>query len=160
MDEPVPIRRAAIGCALLALAVVAFGLLVRPAIFSLAPPRDDSAIIVATALEVASGPIRRDVILARSRGWSGEVDAGDGRVQLSVIVVPSRVSGVVAFNAASPGRDGCPVEIDGSRLVDCDGRAWTLEGAPVGPSDGPLERVPAVIDSGSVILDLTTPAGE
>jgi hypothetical protein len=160
MDEPVPIRRAAIGCLALALAVAAFGLLIRPAIFSLAPARDDSAITVATALEVASGPIQRDVILARSRGWSGEVAAGDGRVQLSVIVAPAPVSGVTAFNAASPGRDGCPVQIDETRLTDCAGRAWTLEGAPVDPADAPLERIPAVIDAGSVVLDLSRPAGE
>jgi len=160
MDEPVPIRRAAIGCLVLALALAAIGLIVRPAIFSVAPPRDDSAVSVATAVEIASGPIRRDVILARSRGWSGEADAGDGRVQLSVIVVPSQISGVAAFNAASPGREGCAVEIDGSRLADCDDRAWTLEGAPIDPSDAPLERIAAEVVSGSVVLDLTQPPGE
>ena len=159
MDEPVPIRRAALGCLVIALAVVAIGLIVRPAIFSVAPARDDSAVTVATAVEVASGPIARDVILVRSRGWSGEADAGDGRVQVSVIVVPSQVSGVAAFNAASPGRDGCAVEIDGTRLADCEGRAWTLEGAPVDPSDAPLERIPAAIVSGSVVLDLSAPLG-
>lgn len=159
MDDPVPIRRAALGCLVLALAVAAIGLVIRPAIFSLAPARDDSAVTVATAVEVASGPIERDVILARSRGWSGEVDAGDGRVQVSVIVVPSQVSGVAAFNAASPGQDGCAVEIDGTRLTDCDDRAWTFEGAPVDPSNAPLERIPAAIVSGSVVLDLSDPLG-
>ena len=104
MDEPVPVGRAAIGCVVLALAVIAIGLLVRPAIFSLAPPRDDSAVTVASATEVTSGPIRRDVILSRSRGWSGELDAGDGRVQLSVIVATTPAGGIGAVNAASPGR--------------------------------------------------------
>jgi hypothetical protein len=40
MDEPVPIRRAAVGCLLIALAVAAVALIVRPAIFSVVPPRD------------------------------------------------------------------------------------------------------------------------
>jgi hypothetical protein len=155
MDEPVPVRRAAVGCALVALAVVAVGLLVRPAIFSLAPPRDDAAVVVAGASEVNAGPIRRDIILARPRGWSGERDAGDGRVQVAVIVAPSSIGGIAAVNAASPGRDGCPVEIAGDRLIDCDDRSWTFEGFPIDPADPPLERIPVEIDAGSVVLDMT-----
>ena len=76
MDEPVPIRRAAVGCLLIALAGLAVALLVRPAIFYLAPPRDDSAVVVATAAEVFDGPVLRDVLLTRSYGWDGERDAG------------------------------------------------------------------------------------
>lgn len=161
MDEPVPLRRAAIGCLLVALTVVALALIVRPAIFSVAPPRDDAAVIVATATEVASGPIRRDVLLSRSRGWSGERDAGDGRVQLAVILAPSSTfGGVSAVNAASPGRSACPVEIGADRLTDCNGRAWTFEGFPIDSADPPLERVEADVVSGSVVLDLTQPAGQ
>ena len=50
--------------------------LVRPLIFSVAPPRDDSVVIVAQAPEIVDGPILRDVVLSRSYGWDGEVDAG------------------------------------------------------------------------------------
>ena len=160
MDEPVPIRRGAVGCALVAVAVIAIGLLVRLAIVSLAPPRDDAAVIVATASEVTAGPIRRDIILARSHGWSGERDAGDLRVQVAVVVAPSSVAGVAAVNAASPGRDDCPVEITGDRLVDCDGRGWTFEGFPIDAADPPLERIPVQIDAGSVVLDMTRRAQE
>jgi hypothetical protein len=159
MDEPVPIRRAAVGCVLVALTVVALALIVRPAIFSVAPPRDDGAVIVATATEVAAGPIRRDLVLSRSYGWSGERDAGDGLVQVAVILAPSSgFGGVSAVNAASPGRSDCPVEIAADRLTDCEGRAWTFDGFPIDPADAPLERIGAEVVSGSIVLDLTGPA--
>jgi hypothetical protein len=159
MDEPVPIRRAAVGCVLVALTVVSLALIVRPAIFSVAPPRDDAAVIVATATEVAAGPIRRDLVLSRSHGWSGERDAGDGLVQVAVILAPSSsFGGVSAVNAASPGRADCPVEIAADRLTDCEGGAWTFEGFPIDPADAPLERIGVEVVSGSVVLDMTGPA--
>jgi hypothetical protein len=157
MDEPVPIRRAAIGCLLVALAVAALALVVRPAIFSVAAPRDDSVVAVGTATEVAAGPMRRDLILSRPRGWSGERDAGDGRVQVAVIVSPSSLGGTSAVNAASPGRDDCPVVIAADRLTDCDGRAWTYEGIPIDAADPPLEKIAVEEASGSIVLDMTGP---
>lgn len=160
MDEPVPIRRAAVGCLLIVVAVVALALIVRPAIFSVAPPRDDSVVTVGTASEAAAGPIRRDVILSRSHGWSGERDAGDGRVQVAVIVAPTTASGITAVNAATPGRDDCPVEIGGDRLVNCDEDAWTYDGTPIDPADPPLERIAVSATSGSVVLDMTAPLRE
>ncbi len=134
MDEPVPIRRAAVGCLLIALAGLAVALIVRPAIFSFASPRDDSAVVVATAADVVDGPVKRDVLLTRSYGWPGEIDAGDGRVQLSVIVAPGAFAGVTAVAAASPLSDDCPLEIAQVGLVDCEGRAWTLDGVPLDPA--------------------------
>lgn len=160
MDEPVPVRRAAIGCLVVAAAVVGLALLVRPAIFSVAPPRDDSAVVVATATEVAAGPIRRDVLLGRKHGWSGEREAGDGRVQLTVIVSQPAIAAVAAVNAASPGRDDCPIEIGADRLLDCEGRAWTFDGIPLDPADPTLERIAARLESGGVVLDLTGPVDE
>jgi hypothetical protein len=160
MDEPVPIRRAAVGCLLIAVAVAAVALVVRPAIFSVAPPRDDSVVTVATASEVAAGPIRRDLILSRSHGWSGERDAGDGRVQVAVIVSPATAGGVAAVNAASPLREDCPVEVAADRLTDCDGHAWTFDGVPIDSADPPLERIGVEVVSGTVVLDMTGPVGE
>lgn len=157
MDEPVPIRRAVVGFLLIVVAVVIIALLVRPAIFSVAPPRDDSVVIVATAVEVTAGPIRRELLLSRSHGWSGERDADDGRVQVSVILAPSTAAGISAVNAASPGRVDCPVEIGADRLTDCDGRAWTYQGIPIDSADPPLERIMVEIVSGSVVLDMTEP---
>ncbi len=158
MDEPVPIRRAAVGCLFVALGVVLVALLVRPAIFSVAEPRDDTIVTAGSVTEVAAGPISRDVILTRSRGWSGERDAGSGRVQVTVIVAPSSAGGFSAVNAASPGRDDCAVEIRADRLVDCDGRAWDFGGFPLDTSDARLERVATDVVSGTILLDMTRPA--
>lgn len=158
MDEPVPVRRAAIGCLLVAVTVVALAILLRPAIFNVALPGNDAAVIVATSSEVNDGPIRREIVLSRSHGWSGERDAGDGRVQVAVIVAPSATfGGVSAVNAASPGRAECPIEIGADRLIDCEGRAWTFEGVPLDPADPPLERFGAEVVSGSVVVDMTRP---
>ena len=160
MDEPVPIRRAAIGCLLIALAGLGLALIVRPAIFSFSTPRDDSAVVVAMASEVVDGPIRRDVLLTRSYGWPGEVDAGDGRVQLSVIVAPGPFAGVTAVPAASPLSDDCPLEIAQVGLVDCEGRAWTLDGVSLEAGLPPLDRFPVEVVSGSVTVDLTRTIGD
>ena len=157
MDEPVPIRRAAVGCLVVTLTLVAIALVVRLAILSAAPPRDDTVVTVATASEVSAGPIRRDLILSRSRGWSGERAAGEGRVQVAVIVSSSTGRGIAAVNAASPGRADCPVEIAADRLTDCDGRAWTFDGIPIDPADPSLERIAVDVTSGSVVLDMTAP---
>lgn len=160
MNEPVPIRRAAVGCLVVALTLAAIALVVRLAIFSAATPRDDTVVTVATAAEVTGGPIRRDLLLSRPRGWSGESDAGNGRVQVAVIVAPTRFGGTVAVNAASPGRSDCAVEIAADRLTDCDGRAWTFEGIPIDPADPPLERVAVEVTAGSVVLDMSAPLSE
>lgn len=157
MDEPVPLRRAAVGCLVLAAAVVAVALLVRPAIFSVAPPRDDSAVIAATLNEVASGPVVRDLVLARSHGWSGERDVGDGRVQVGVVIAQTGAGGVIAVNAASPVAADCPVTAAADRLVDCEGREWSYEGFPLDPADPELERIAVEVEGGSVMLDMTGP---
>jgi hypothetical protein len=160
MDEPVPIRRAAVGCLLIALAGLAVALIVRPAIFSFAPPRDDSAVVVATAAEVVDGPVTREVLLTRSYGWPGEIDAGDGRVQLSVIVAPGSFAGVTVVAAASPLSDDCPIEIAQVGLVDCEGRAWTLDGVPLESGLQPLDRFPVEVVGGSITVDLTRTIGD
>lgn len=154
-QEPVPVRRYAVGCLLIAVLVLGVILLVRPAIFTLAPPRDDATVVVATAAEAAGGPMRRDVILGRSYGHDGELDAGDGRVQLGLIIGPGAAGGVAVINAASPVADDCPVEIGADRLTDCDGRSWTFDGVPLDSADPPLQRFPATVDDGAVVADLT-----
>lgn len=159
-DDPVPVRRAALGCLALAVGLLVLALLVRPTIFFFAPPRDDAAVIAAPLTEVMAGPIRRDLILSRSYGWAGELDAGDGRVQVAVIVAPTTGGSISAVNAASPGRADCPVEIGADRLRDCEGRAWTFDGIPIAPADPPLERVTVEVVSGNVVLDLTGPPQE
>ena len=155
MNDPVPVRRAAIGCLTIAVLVGALLLLVRPAIFTLAPPRDDTAVLVATGTELGSAPIRRDVILTRAYGWAGEVDAGDGRSQVTILVTPTALGGASAVNAASPARRECAVELAEDRLRDCDGRTWTFDGLPLATGDPVLERFPAAIEGGSVVVDMS-----
>jgi hypothetical protein len=154
MDEPVPVRRAVIGCLTIALLVVGLLLLLRPALFfTVAPPRDDRAVVVAAVGDLGVAPVSRPVILTESRGWAGEVDAGDGRVQLTLLVATTPTGAVSAVNAAS--RDGgCAVEVAGDRLADCDGRTWTFDGAPI-DADEPLERFPTALDGSAVVVDLT-----
>jgi hypothetical protein len=154
VDEPVPVRRAVIGCLTIALLIVGLLLLLRPALFfTVAPPRDDRAVVVAAAGDLASPPVSRTVILTESRGWAGEVDAGDGRVQLTLLVGTTPAGAPSAVNAASA--DGeCAVEVAGDRLTDCEGRTWTFDGAPI-DADAPLERFPTTIDGSAVVVDLT-----
>jgi hypothetical protein len=156
MDEPVPVRRALIGCGVLAVIGIVAVLLVRPAIFTFASPRDDSVVTMGTATAAeAGGPALHEVILSRSYGWDGELDAGDGHVQLGVIVSPSQFGSVVAVAAASPVSEDCPLTIGADRLTDCDGREWTFEGLPLDPADPPLDRFPVAVESGVITVDLT-----
>jgi len=159
MDEPVPIRRAVIGCLLLAILGVAAVVLVRPAILLFAEPRDDSAVVLGSSQLAVDGPVVRDVILARPRGWSGEIDADDGHAQLRLFVAPSRFGGYAVVAAASPIRSDCPLEIRADRYVDCDGHEWTHEGDPLDAADPPLDRFEALLDAGNVVVDLTRLAG-
>jgi hypothetical protein len=160
MDEPVPVRRAVIGCLTIAVLVGALLLLLRPAVFfTVAPPRDDSAVVVAAVSDVGDVPIARPVVLGRSRGWAGEVDAGDGRAQLTLLVVAPPAGGVAAVNAASPDAGGCAVEVRGDRLVDCQGGTWTFDGSPIDAATA-LERFPTRIDGDAVIVDLTRTVGD
>jgi hypothetical protein len=154
MDEPIPVRRVLVGFALIVLLVLAVMLLVRPTIFTLAPPRDDSVVAVGTLNEVSAAPRRVEVVLSDSYGWDGEQDADDGRTQLGVIVGPT-TTGFAAVNAASPVADDCPVEITADRLTDCDGRSWTFAGLPIDSADPPLQRFPITVDGGSVFVDFT-----
>jgi len=156
MDEPVPVRRALIGCGALAVLGIVAVLLVRPAIFTFANPRDDSVVTMGTLTAATSaGPARHDVILSRSYGWDGEQDAGEGHVQMSVIVSPATFGGLAAVAGASPVDEECPLEIGADRLTDCDGRQWTLDGLPLDAADPPLDRFPITVDDGTVVVDLT-----
>ncbi len=154
MDDGVPIRRALVGFALIVVFVVVVMALVRPAIFTLAPPRGDSAVALGTLAEVSAGTDRRPVILSRSYGWAGEQAAGDGRVQLGVIVGPTP-TGIAAVNAASPVEPDCAVEIGADRLTDCGGRSWTFAGHPIEAGVPPLERFPIQSEDGTVFVDFT-----
>jgi hypothetical protein len=152
-----PVARTALGCLVVALAIVGLMLLVRPAIFSLAPPRDDTHVIVGTTAALASGPRVVQVALARSYGLDGERSLDAGRVQVAVVVAPTVTGGFSVVNAASPIAPDCPVEIADDRLRDCGGRTWTFDGSPIDPGVRPLQRFEVSVDDGSVGADLTRP---
>jgi len=154
MDDPPPIRRAALGCLAIAVVLILVALLVRPAIFTFSEPRDDSHVVLGTATEAAAGPALHVVLLSRAHGWDGE-RAADGRAEVDVIVAPITFGALAAVAAASPVTDDCPLAIGPDRLTDCDGRAWSFEGFPLDPEDPPLDRFPVRVDAGSVIVDLT-----
>src|SRR5918996_4443630 len=128
-----PVARTVVGCLVVAVALVGLMLLVRPAIFSLAPPRDDTHVIVGTTTALATGPRVVDVALARSYGLDGERPLGDGRVQVALVVAPTLTGGFGVVNATSPISDDCPIEIAEDRLRDCAGRSWTFDGSPIDP---------------------------
>jgi hypothetical protein len=152
-----PVARTAVGCLVVALVIVGLMLLVRPAIFSLAPPRDDTHVILGTTAALASGPRVVQVALARSYGLDGERPLDAGRVQAAVVVAPTLSGGFSVVNAASPVAPDCPVEIAGDRLRDCEGRTWTFDGSPIDPGLPPLQRFEVSVDDGSVGADLTRP---
>lgn len=154
-EEPVPVRRAVLGCLVLALVGLAVAGLVRPLIFTVAPPRDDTRVIVGTLTELNEGPIERDQLLSRSYGYHGEIDAGDGRAQIRLIVTAPAFGAPTVLNAASPLQDDCRIGLGADRLVDCADRQWTLEGLPIDSAHPPLERFPSQVEEGAIVADLT-----
>lgn len=160
MDEPLPLRRAALGCAALAVAGVAVALLIGPVVSLFALPAEDGMAVVGTIEEVRSGPIRREVVMSTERGWDGEQPLGGGRVQLPIIVAPSPQGGFTAVAGASPVAGDCPVEIGPDRLLDCAGRAWTYEGLPIDPGLPALDRFATTTEAGLVRVDLTRSLSE
>lgn len=155
IDESVPIRRAVIGCLLLALLGIAAVSLVRPVILLFTDPSGDAGVVLGPVSIASDGPVEVGVVLGRSYGWDGEVEADGGRVELRVIVAPGRGAGATAVAAASPVRDRCAVTIGADRLTDCDGRTWTFDGLPIDASDPPLDRFPTAIEDGQIVADFT-----
>jgi len=147
------VTRYAIAALLGLLLLVALMLVVRPLIFSFAPERGDANYAVAAAAEVGDTPTVRTLLLNESHGLPGEQPNGR-RVTLRILVSQSIAGGVAALNAWSPA--GCEVEVAGDRLRDCEGSTWTFGGVPIA-AGAPLQRFPAEVRSGAVIVDFTRP---
>jgi hypothetical protein len=150
----VPIARYALVAALGLVLLVGAMLLVRPLIFSVAPERGDAnyALVAATALD--DGPIERQLLLNESHGLPGEQPNGR-RIALRVVLSEPATGGVAVVNAWSP-TNRCAVTVAGDRLRDCAASTWTLEGIPIS-ADRPLQRFPATVRAGAVIVDFTRP---
>ena len=149
-----PLARYAVAAVLGLVVLVALMLVVRPLIFSFAPERGDGNYAVAAAAEIGSTPVERTLLLNESHGLPGEQPNGR-RVTLRILVSQSVAGGVAALDGWNA-QAGCEVEVSGDRLRDCDGSTWTYQGVPI-QAPGPLQRFPAQVQSGAVIVDFTRP---
>lgn len=157
-DAGPPLGRWIGGGVLALIGLLAILLLVRPAIYSVAAPRGDANLGVASVSELGSGPIVRPVLLAASHGLLGEAPQPNG-VAVTLVIVQLPGSQVAVLNARSP-VDPCAVTVatGGTELTDCGGRRWGLDGTPLGGGAGPaLQRFAATVSQGGVIADLTRP---
>lgn len=157
MEEPVPaevsLGRYLVAGLLGTAVIVVLLLLVRPLLFTLAQPLDDTNYAVVASSQVTDGPIVRQLLLNESQGLLGEL-VRDDRTQISVIVAPFTIGGFSVVNAWSPTHD-CALEIGADRLRDCEGDAWTFDGIPLDPEDPPLQSFPTTVTNGAVTVDFT-----
>jgi hypothetical protein len=131
-------------------------LLVRPLIYSVAPPRDDSVYAVATLTNVpASGPLVEELLLNTAHGLLGERRSGQHAV--ITVAISRGLTGLFSVvNAWSPVND-CALTGRPDRLIDCRGRAWTLVGDPFTSGDPPLQSFPVTNQNGALVVDFTHP---
>lgn len=147
-----PVLRYAVAALIGFVLLIGAMLLVRPLIFSVAPPRGDSTYAVAPQSELSGGPILRELPLNDSHAIPGErTERGVPVVRIIISSQPGQL--ISAVNAWNPVND-CAVEIAGDRLRDCDGASWTFEGVPI-DAQRPLLRFPAKAESGAIKVDFT-----
>ena len=95
-------------------------LLVRPLIYSVAPPRDDSVYAVATAASVPSAaPLVKDLLLNASHGLLGERRSGE-HAAITVVIARAQTGLFSVVNAWSP-LNACARSM--SRFTFCCGKA-------------------------------------
>ena len=151
-----PIARYAVVALLAVAGLVGLMLLVRPLIFSLAPPLDDANYRLVATAQADQGVQLIEIVLNEPHGLLGEVESGE-RAGLTVVISPETGTGrYTVVNAWSPTND-CEVNLGADRLVDCEGDAWTYEGVPIDPADPPLQRFPTVVRNGAVVVDFLHP---
>jgi hypothetical protein len=154
--EPVPIGRYALVAGLGVLVLLGITLLVRPAILSLAPERNDARYPLLSIADADRGPQLKEIVLNDRHGLRGEV-VDDERVGYTVVIAPlPGRDGYSVVGAWSPTGD-CPLQISGDRLRDCEGATWTFEGFPFDASGPSLVAFPVAVRNGAVIADFTAP---
>jgi hypothetical protein len=154
-----PVLRWAVLGVLLFVFVFGLMLLLRSMIGVIGTVRDDAEYPLVNMNRVIAGPILVDVALNEPRGLHGEVQA-NARALL-VVAVAQRPDGQTysVVNAASP-LDGSRLQLERDRLVAPDGRAWTLDGAPLDPDDPPLQVFPTRLRDDAIIVDFTEPMSQ
>ena len=154
-----PIARYVVAALLSVAGLVGLMLLVRPLIFSLAPPLDDANYRLVATSQADEGAQLVELVLSEPHGLLGEVVDGE-RARLTVAVSPVVGTGrYTVVNAWSP-TNACRIELGPDRLVDCAGDAWTYEGIPIDADDPPLQRFPTVVRNGAIVVDFAHPVDE
>jgi hypothetical protein len=141
---------------LLAAAVVGgLLLLVRPFIFSFAPPLSDANYRVASAASIGNGPALVEIVLNESHQLPGEVHRNEV-AGLTVVVSQVGSDAFAVVDAWSPTND-CALTLRADRVVDCAGDTWTFDGVPIDPADPALLAFPTTVRNGAVVVDFTRP---
>jgi hypothetical protein len=153
--DPLPVRRGIVAGVLAAAAVGGLLLLVRPFLFSFAPPLGDANYTVASAAAIRNGPALVEIVLNESHDLPGEVHRNEA-VGLTVVVSAVGTDAFAVVDAWSPTND-CAVTLAADRVVDCAGDTWTFDGVPIDPADPALLAFPTTVRSGAVVVDFTRP---
>ncbi|HEY8922528.1 MAG TPA: hypothetical protein VIN32_07870 [Candidatus Limnocylindria bacterium] len=148
-------RRSIVAGLLAAAAVGGLLLLVRPFIFSFAPPLSDANYTVASAAAIRNGPALVEIVLNESHDLPGEVHRNEA-VGLTVVVSAVGTEAFAVVDAWSPTND-CALTLAADRVVDCAGDTWTFDGVPIDPADPPLLAFPTSVNNGAVVTDFTRP---
>ena len=152
--DPPPVRRAVVGGLIAAAVVGGLLLLVRPFIFSFAPPLNDANYTVGSAAAIKNDPALVEIVLGEPHGWPGEVRRDDELISLTVVVSAIGQDAFAVVDAWSPTND-CALILGADRLTDCAGDTWTFDGVPIDPADPPLIAFPTTVNSGAVVADFT-----
>ena len=152
---PAPLRRYLLAGLLAAAALGGMLLLVRPLLFSFAPPIDDTNFNLVGVLQARDAPLLIEILLNEAHGLPGEVHR-DERVGLTVVVSSVGTDAFAVVDAWSPTND-CAITLGADRLVDCAGDAWTYDGVPIDPADPGLTGFPTTVRNGAVLVDFTRP---
>lgn len=149
------VRRYVVSGLLVLIGVVALMLVVRPLIFSVADPRDDTRVAIMPQVQLTEGATIRQAVLATAHGLDGE-QIVEGRPVVAVVVSPLPGGSATVVNATPRGGDRCRVEIAADRLTGCGG-SWTYAGDPIDPGLDALQRFAVTLRDGAVYVDLTAP---
>jgi hypothetical protein len=153
--DPLPVRRSVVAGLLAAAAVGGLLLLVRPFIFTFAPPLSDANYTVASAASIRNGPALVEIVLNESHDLPGEVHRNEA-VGLTVVVSAVGSDAFAVVDAWSPTND-CALTLAADRVVDCAGDTWTFDGVPIDPADPALLAFPTTVNNGAVVADFTSP---